>query len=159
MTTVQKLRDFLEPELRRRCYPLSQEAFRAATTFAEDKDQGAELLDAIDDHQLRQVQENASIFAMLMRERKDADAAALGTRLQNTCFDISGRRYQEIMAQRRRRSAESVAAGKRPLCLMCLRPLQPIGRARSNGRDHDDWDSRELHKKCWKVKEETGRMF
>ena len=35
------------------------------------------------------------------------------------------------------------------LCHLCGKPLVPIGNARSNGRPHDDWASRTLHKKCW----------
>ncbi len=35
-------------------------------------------------------------------------------------------------------------------CWSCGGMLQPIGNARMNGRCHDDWDGRVLHKKCWK---------
>lgn len=36
------------------------------------------------------------------------------------------------------------------LCLFCGKKLVPIGNARQNGKFHNDWDSRKLHKKCWK---------
>ena len=36
------------------------------------------------------------------------------------------------------------------LCWHCCHPLVPIGRARANGRSHDDWPGRKLHKKCWR---------
>lgn len=35
------------------------------------------------------------------------------------------------------------------LCARCSRYMPPIGHARANGRGHDDWDSRRLHKRCW----------
>jgi hypothetical protein len=34
-------------------------------------------------------------------------------------------------------------------CQWCCRKLVPIGNARENGRPHDDWNTRRLHKKCW----------
>ena len=34
-------------------------------------------------------------------------------------------------------------------CIWCQRPLQPIGTARANGYKHNDWSSRNSHKKCW----------
>lgn len=37
-------------------------------------------------------------------------------------------------------------------CWECGRALVPIGEARSNGACHPDWDSRILHKKCYKDK-------
>ena len=33
-------------------------------------------------------------------------------------------------------------------CIICDGPLQPIGSSRKNGRNHDDWTSRLMHKKC-----------
>ena len=36
------------------------------------------------------------------------------------------------------------------LCHICGKPLVPIGNARSNGRPHDDWRRRTLHKRCWR---------
>lgn len=35
-------------------------------------------------------------------------------------------------------------------CFYCLTTLRSIGWKRSNGKDHDDWKERKLHKKCWK---------
>ena len=35
-------------------------------------------------------------------------------------------------------------------CEYCDRPLVKIGKARANGKDHIDWDSRRYHKKCFK---------
>eukprot|EP00835_Amoeboradix_gromovi_P003052 NODE_189_length_15604_cov_0.314802.p7 type:complete len:125 gc:universal NODE_189_length_15604_cov_0.314802:9186-9560(+) len=34
-------------------------------------------------------------------------------------------------------------------CHSCKRRLVAIGYDRVNGRDHPDWESRTLHKKCW----------
>ena len=34
-------------------------------------------------------------------------------------------------------------------CIWCNKQLQPIGTARSNGCKHNDWSSRNSHKKCW----------
>ena len=45
-------------------------------------------------------------------------------------------------------------------CVKCGKPLKAIGTARANGKkNHDDWDARTLHKKCWKEdkKEEEWR--
>ena len=41
-------------------------------------------------------------------------------------------------------------AKERKLCLHCFKKLIPIGLSRVNGKDHADWDTRYLHKKCWK---------
>jgi hypothetical protein len=35
-------------------------------------------------------------------------------------------------------------------CWKCGGTLVPIGNARNNGALHDDWNTRHLHKKCWK---------
>ncbi|XRB07878.1 hypothetical protein NFJ02_33g84290 [Pycnococcus provasolii] len=36
-------------------------------------------------------------------------------------------------------------------CKLCGKRLPPIGRARRNGASHhNDWETREYHKKCWK---------
>ena len=36
-------------------------------------------------------------------------------------------------------------------CVKCNKPLVPIGTKRKNGvSHHDDWSSRQYHKKCWK---------
>ena len=40
-----------------------------------------------------------------------------------------------------------------PNCEKCGKPLRAIGTARKNGKNHPDWDSRNLHKKCWKEEE------
>ena len=36
-------------------------------------------------------------------------------------------------------------------CVACGGRLVAIGHARQNGRDHPDWDSRQLHKCCWRT--------
>ena len=33
-----------------------------------------------------------------------------------------------------------------------------MGNLRKNGKNHDDWESRNLHKKCW-ITERKIRMF
>lgn len=39
-------------------------------------------------------------------------------------------------------------------CTHCGGKLVAIGTARSNGKNHDDWTGRTLHKKCWKELQE-----
>ena len=34
-------------------------------------------------------------------------------------------------------------------CVWCNKALQPIGNARLIGANHEDWESRTSHKKCW----------
>ena len=34
-------------------------------------------------------------------------------------------------------------------CTECMIPLVNIGNARLNGRNHTDWDTRKMHKKCF----------
>ena len=34
-------------------------------------------------------------------------------------------------------------------CRYCEKTLKVIGHLRKNGKKHADWDSRDLHKKCW----------
>jgi hypothetical protein len=36
------------------------------------------------------------------------------------------------------------------LCRVCLKPLVPIGTSRINGKSHDDWYGRTLHKQCFR---------
>lgn len=38
----------------------------------------------------------------------------------------------------------------KPKCQYCNSKLVPIGTSRRNGKGHDDWDTRSLHKKCFK---------
>lgn len=46
---------------------------------------------------------------------------------------------------------------RRRCCLHCGGRIQPIGNARANGRPHDDWDERKMHKRCWmELCKETG---
>jgi hypothetical protein len=35
-------------------------------------------------------------------------------------------------------------------CLYCNNKLVPIGNSRINGKDHIDWNTRKLHKKCYR---------
>jgi len=44
-----------------------------------------------------------------------------------------------------------------PKCEYCNGHLVPVGSARSNGKDHADWNTRKLHKKCWKEMQESER--
>ena len=37
-----------------------------------------------------------------------------------------------------------------PRCVKCGNPLVAIGSSRANGANHKDWQSRRLHKKCFK---------
>ena len=43
-------------------------------------------------------------------------------------------------------------------CSHCQKPLKVVGNLRKNGKNHDDWDSRSLHKKCW-ITERKLRKF
>ncbi len=36
------------------------------------------------------------------------------------------------------------------ICQECGGTLRAVGNSRKNGKNHDDWKSREYHKKCWK---------
>lgn len=36
------------------------------------------------------------------------------------------------------------------ICKLCKGTLRAVGNGRKNGKNHDDWKSREYHKKCWK---------
>tara|TARA_R100000388_G_scaffold69134_1_gene49971 strand:+ start:64 stop:252 length:189 start_codon:yes stop_codon:yes gene_type:complete len=35
-------------------------------------------------------------------------------------------------------------------CKYCDKPLRAFGKERKNGKSHDDWETREYHKKCFK---------
>lgn len=35
-------------------------------------------------------------------------------------------------------------------CVVCNKPLKSIGNVRKNGKCHDDWSTRQTHKKCYK---------
>lgn len=41
-------------------------------------------------------------------------------------------------------------------CRMCGNVLVPIGHARVKGAKHNDWSTRKLHKKCWKMMSKLG---
>ena len=36
------------------------------------------------------------------------------------------------------------------ICTHCHKALVSIGNERKNGKAHNDWNTRTLHKKCWK---------
>lgn len=38
--------------------------------------------------------------------------------------------------------------GAEGYCQYCYKKLRPIGSARKNGANHDDWEDRKYHKKC-----------
>lgn len=38
---------------------------------------------------------------------------------------------------------------RRRRCIACDEPIKSFGTARKNGKDHNDWNTRLLHKKCW----------
>eukprot|EP01080_Neovahlkampfia_damariscottae_P000759 gene759-9011_t len=39
-------------------------------------------------------------------------------------------------------------------------PLVSVGNKRKNGKDHSDWSTRDLHKKCWKkIQDENAARF
>ena len=42
------------------------------------------------------------------------------------------------------------AAYLKKKCWYCEGELVPVGSSRSNGADHDDWNTRYLHKQCWR---------
>jgi len=37
-------------------------------------------------------------------------------------------------------------------CEICKKPLVAIGSKRKNGANHKDWDTRKMHKQCYKIK-------
>ena len=39
-------------------------------------------------------------------------------------------------------------------CAKCGKALVAVGKSRENGKDHRDWKTRSLHKKCWKEVQE-----
>jgi len=43
-------------------------------------------------------------------------------------------------------------------CSRCQKVLQAIGNSRKNGKKHDDWESRKMHKKCWLIDKKI-RLF
>ena len=44
-------------------------------------------------------------------------------------------------------------------CFECCTKLRPIANRRANGvMHHEDWDSREFHKKCWKKLKNEGTI-
>ena len=43
-------------------------------------------------------------------------------------------------------------------CEYCDGPLVKIGKARANGKDHIDWESRRYHKKCFKELQTQRRI-
>ena len=36
-------------------------------------------------------------------------------------------------------------------CEICKKPLVAIGNKRKNGANHKDWDTRKMHKQCYKT--------
>jgi hypothetical protein len=44
-------------------------------------------------------------------------------------------------------------------CQLCGKSLVPIGLARKNGKTHQDWNSREYHKKCWMIFKERSLIL
>jgi hypothetical protein len=44
-------------------------------------------------------------------------------------------------------------------CWHCENELVPIGSSRSNGADHRDWNTRHLHKKCWRLLKNDQERF
>jgi len=41
-------------------------------------------------------------------------------------------------------------------CKLCKQKLVPIGNKRKNGKDHNDWNTRQYHKKCYKIVEKKA---
>ena len=72
-----------------------------------------------------------------------------GYRLQGTCKLKNDSKASLWVEQHRpevRRAATNLLRNK---CWRCFGCLQPVGFARANGKPHDDWEGRVLHKKCW----------
>ena len=64
-------------------------------------------------------------------------------------YQGSGRNYLYENKRNIIECARKIAREKKK-CLHCFKRLVPIGFSRGNGKNHDDWDTRFLHKKCWK---------
>lgn len=45
----------------------------------------------------------------------------------------------------------------RGLCDHCGKRLVPVGHERLNGKNHQDWPSRRLHKKCWLIQQKIAK--
>jgi hypothetical protein len=43
-------------------------------------------------------------------------------------------------------------------CVFCNKTLKTMGFLRKNGKNHPDWESRDLHKKCWKLKMKQSKI-
>jgi hypothetical protein len=56
--------------------------------------------------------------------------------------------YAWVKANRQHACA-SAEAHLKNRCWRCQGQLVPVGRSRCNGKGHDDWCARYLHKKCW----------
>lgn len=44
-------------------------------------------------------------------------------------------------------------------CQLCFKHKVPIGNSRKGGKEHNDWESRKYHKKCWKEIQEDNEGF
>lgn len=96
---------------------------------------------------------DSNCYGFVLRETQDATRAALiECGLNKTAtFRYDGtlkawmwvnHNHPEMVT-----AANDFLSGK---CFVCGGRLVPIGTARSNGRTHDDWDTRKMHKKCWR---------
>lgn len=54
---------------------------------------------------------------------------------------------------------ESLLETKKHKCVYCGKVLVKIGRKRVNGKNHDDWDDRKYHKKCFKIISDRGDII
>jgi hypothetical protein len=45
------------------------------------------------------------------------------------------------------------------LCIYCQKPIVAFGNARANGKGHDDWANRQLHKQCWKKQKQMENLI
>ena len=129
--------------------------------FVDGADGSVALLEKLTTHELLWIESIAARNAGKDWAAEMADALrALKARPLPSVNDRWGRfsRDKQLsahhMARRAENQAKSDAAvrlGKKPLCLECGGTLPTIGAARANGRPHADWETRKLHKKCWKL--------
>ena len=80
-----------------------------------------------------------------------------GYRMENTervPTDLPGYHWVKTNRSAVCASAEAYLQNR---CWHCGAKLVPIGSMRSNGAGHDDWDSRYLHKACWKLLRDKER--
>ena len=109
-------------------YGLTQRGFNAVLLFPHDEDKAEEAMAALSGWDLRSIRKVATRLAAQAREEEDDDLFDAAETLREIASELP-----------HRRSLDSVAAGKKPLCLVCLRALRTRDPA---------WIEHGVHKSC-----------